>query len=128
MESLYDWDANTGLLVSMYPMYYIEWWRIKGYKDFERWSYSSAMFIDLEPIDFFPREKDWLVIPWEDYKDTSGKYWFNAQCFIDLKWLDMDYDYCPPYCNMSWTWKPIQNWYNDWYEYKDWALSEVVIE
>lgn len=118
---LYDYDTNTATLSSSYPFYKIEDWVIKEIMERSRGIYSSAMF-ELEPIDCFPREKDWIATPWECYEDFTGDYGFNADAYIHLRGMDAEHvDWCT--FNMTWTWKAVPNLYNEWYRYINWRAE-----
>lgn len=115
---LYRWDSNTAEMRFVYPLYWFNddrkinaiWTGTKSHV-------SSAMF-KLEPVDKFPREEWWTIIPGEKYKDVGLKCWRDADIFVALGWVEardeMDNQ---SIFRMYWTWEPY--WYSEWYKYVD---------
>lgn len=114
-------------LAVAYPLYYIKDNLIVDAMTETRGRYSAAIF-NLKKIDKYPREEWWIVTPNEKYIDALWERWRDANIYSNLwGWLvdRIETDVDTTLYNMNWAWKPIDNFYNKWYEYKDWHLSLI---
>lgn len=125
MDDSYNSTAVWYMAVA-YPTYCVDWNFILSTNTELRGRYLASIF-NLEKIDKFPREEWAQENSITEYVDSTGTRWWNKQMFDSLwGWLveELNEEERGD-VNITWAWKPIDNWYNKWYEYKDGRLSIV---